>query len=115
MFGVLVYPLASHRSLWESQDLATALSLTVKWRIPSVSRRARIFAAIALVAIVAVAIGAFAAFNPFNSRAASQSSQPGVIAAQLNGDVAYSPLAAKQDGLRQDGLEAKANGQTTDN
>ena len=81
--------------------------------VSRLSRRARIFAAITLVLAAAVSIGAFAAFNPFKSRAASQTSEPGVIAAQMKGDVAYSPLAAKQDGLRQAGLAAKAKGQAS--
>jgi immune inhibitor A len=63
-----------------------------------------------LVLVAAVSIGAFAAFNPFKSRAASQSPEPGVIAAKMQGDVAYSPLADKQNGLRQEGLQAKLNG-----
>src|SRR5262245_42128853 len=86
------------------------LGLVAKWRIPSVSRRARMFAAIALVVIAAVSIGALAVFNPFKSRAASQSVEPDVIAAKMQGSVAYSPLAAKEYGLRQDGLQAKLNG-----
>ncbi len=77
------------------------------------SRRARIFAAITLVLIAAVSIGAFAAFNPFKSRAASQSSEPDVVAAQMHGDVAYSSLAAKQNGMRQQGLQAKLNGKAS--
>ncbi len=78
------------------------------------SRRARIFAALASVVIAAVSIGAFAAFSPLRSRAASQSSEPGVVAAEMqSGDVAYSPLAAKQDGMRQAGLAAQAKGQTS--
>ena len=77
------------------------------------SRRARIFAAITLVVIAAVSIGAFAAFNPFNSRAASQSRGGCGTPALMQGDVAYSPLAAKQNGLRQEGLQAKAKGQAS--
>ena len=72
------------------------------------SRRARIFAAITLVVTAAVSIGAFAAFNPFNSRAAHFSQADVWNAALMQGDVAYSPLAAKQNGLRQEGLQAEA-------
>ncbi len=77
------------------------------------SRRTRIFAAIALVVIAAVSIGAFAAFNPFKSRAASQSAGDVGVPAQMSGDVAYSPLADKQNGLRQDGLQAKLTGKAS--
>jgi immune inhibitor A len=65
------------------------------------------------VVIAAVSIGAFAAFNPFKSRAASQSAADVGTPALMQGDVAYSPLAAKQNGLRQEGLQAVASGQAS--
>ena len=77
------------------------------------SRRARIFAAITFVLVAAVSVGAFAAFNPFKSRAATQSAADVGSPAKMKGDVAYSPLADKQNGLRQDGLQAKLKGQAS--